>query len=305
MGGMEIIKTLYKFLFDTKEDWALLQPSRLAAAIAYRGIFSLVPLLLISILIVSLVFDLQTAIKQMNEVLTQIVGAQTANIIEAAMTESATEPNRLQAISVKDSLIVGLIGVGVLLYGATALFTELKLALNTVWGIPYAASRGIWRFIYNRLIALAMAVGVGLLFLSTVIANTIISVINSIFPLGNLVQLISLGITFSLLTLLIALIYRYAPDISIAWRDVWVGSVVTALLLTVGIYLIGIYLAYSHIGSAFGAAGALMVILIWMYYSAHIFIIGASFTRSFALRIGPKKMATLVTSKTNPPANEN
>ena len=267
------------FLKETQIDWRNAQPSRMAAALAFRGMFSLAPLVLIVAIIITLIFDRQTAQEELADVLNSIFGPSvTAMLGEILISTAKIVPS--------GGLVPLLISLGVLFYGATALFYELKLTLNTIWGIPYSRSVGVFRFIRDRLIALLAVFGIGLLFVLIIVVNSIISILVNLFRLDSLVYLSGLVTSFGLITLVIAVLFKYLPDAYVAWQDIWIGALVTSLMLTIGVWAISIYLALSSIGAAYGAAGALMVILIFLYYSAHIFIVGASFTRSFSIRVG-------------------
>ncbi|GAB4424506.1 MAG: hypothetical protein Kow0031_03540 [Anaerolineae bacterium] len=275
---MDKLKALYNFFKGTQFDWLNTQPTRMAAALAFRGIFSLAPLILIVFIMVTLAFDQQVAATEVSEVLERLVGPEITSLMGEMLTSTVeTVPN--------SGVISLLITIGVMLYAATALFYELKLTLNTIWGIPYTQSVGVFHFIKDRLVALVIVFGIGFLFVALVIINTIMSLLVSLLQLDTLFSLASVAASFGLITLVIALLFKFLPDARVFWRAVWVGAPVTSLMLTVGVWLLGIYLALTSVGAAYGGAGALMATLIWLYYSAHIVIVGAAFTRSLEVRV--------------------
>lgn len=275
------LKTSFIFLRETVDEWSNLYPSRMAAALAFRGIFSLSPIMFIVATMVDVVLGGRIATAEFSATLEQILGPEIAGLVESSLISANFGPTST------DHIIAALIGLGVTLWAATSLFNEVKLSLNTIWGVPYAMSRGIFNFIRNRLMALATVFGLGLLFLLIVIVNTVVSLLTTLLRLDALLQLGAALASFALLILLIALLFKLMPDVDIKWRDVWLGSIVTALMMTIGISLIGIYLSISSVGSAYGGTtGALLATLIWLYYSAHIFVFGAKFTQSYAVRFG-------------------
>ena len=181
-----------------------------------------------------------------------------------------------------------LISLLIMVYAATTLSYELKLSLNTIWGIPYAYSVTPINFIKDRLIALAVIIGIGLVMLVSIIINAIISLLVSLFLIDSILTLAGLLASFGLIIVLIAPIFKFLPDVTVPWRAVWFGALVTSILLTIGIWGLGVYLALSSVGAAFGPGGTLLAILIWLYFSAHIFIVGAAFTRAYARRVEGK-----------------
>lgn len=275
---MTKIKSLFNFFKQTQIDWRNTQPSRLAAALAFRGIFSLAPLLLIVMIIITIIFDRQIALAEVTDFLEQTMGTAIAQMMEDVLMSTAQ-------IVPTSGIIPLVISIGVMLYAATALFYELKLTLNTIWGIPYAQVVGVINFIKNRLLALVVVLGIGFLFVAMIITNTIISLLVNFFRLDGLFSLAGLAASFGLITLVIALIFKFLPDKPVPWLAVWMGAPLTSLMLAIGVWGLSIYLALSSVGVAYGAAGALMAILIWLYYSSHIVIVGAALTCSLAVRV--------------------
>jgi membrane protein len=199
-------------------------------------------------------------------------------------------------------ILATILGVIALIVGATGLFTELQGALNTVWGVQPKSGRGMWGIVKDRALSFAMVLGSALLLLASLVVSTVLDQITE--QLGGwphpvlMGQVINFLVSFGVITLLFAMIYRFLPDVVIAWRDVWLGALVTSLLFAIGKYLIGLYLGHSAVASAYGAAGSLAMLLIWLYYSAQIFLFGAELTKAYANRFGrhivPRENAELI-----------
>ena len=180
-----------------------------------------------------------------------------------------------------------------LFIGASGVFAQLQSALNTVWNVRVKPGAGIWEFVRKRLLSFGMVLSIGFLLLVSLIISTVVSAISKLDVqfISNFTpawQIINLLVSFSLITLLFAFIYKYLPDVKIGWKDVWVGAIITALLFILGKYLIGLYLGRSSLGSAYGAAGSLIVFLAWVFYSAQILLFGAELTQVYTRRYGSK-----------------
>lgn len=190
-------------------------------------------------------------------------------------------------------VLATVVGVVTILFGATGVFVQLQNALNRVWSVEAKPGAGLWSFIRTRLISFGMVLGIGFLLLVSLILSATVAAVNtwvtSRMPaLEVLAQVLTFLGSFALTTLLFAMIFKVLPDVEIAWRDVWVGAVTTALLFTVGKLLIGLYLAKSSVASTYGAAGSLVILLLWIYYSSQILFLGAEFTEVYASRYGSR-----------------
>lgn len=276
---MDKLKIIWELLKETFQAWQADRASRLAAALAYYGIFSLAPLLIIAISVAGIFFGEEAAQDQMAAQLEGTIGKESAQFIQAVISNASRSASGLSFASI--------IGFVLLLFGASGLFNELQGVLNTVWNVS-PPSAGIVALIKRRLQLFIMVLGIGVLLLSSLFASVAISIIGRFINLGNFLQTINLLVFLGIVILLFAVIYKFLPDVEIAWRDVWVGATVTALLFSLGRWLISLYLAYGNVGSAFGAAGALVVLLIWIYYSAQIYLFGAEFTKIYAMKFGSK-----------------
>lgn len=278
------IKTIFRLLKEAFSEWQRDKASLLAAALAYYTVFSITPLLVIAIAIAGAVFGQDAAKGEIVQQINGLVGQQGAQAIETALA-NANQPQL--------GSIASIISVVVLLIGASGVFAQLQEALNTVWNVKAKPDGGIWQFIRKRLLSFAMVLAIGFLLLVSLILSAILSgisklEINLIPGLSPLWQLLNVAISFGLITLLFALIYKYLPDVKIRWKDVWVGAIITALLFTLGKFLIGIYLGRASLGSAYGAAGSLIVFLAWVFYSAQILLFGAELTQVYARKYGRK-----------------
>src|SRR5438552_8968602 len=243
---------------------------RLGAALAYYTIFSIAPLLLISIAIAGLVFGRSHAQAAIVDQLRILMGGAGAKAIEE-MLASAAKP--------KTGTIAIIIGIITLLFGAAGVFGQLKDALNTVWEVPEKKSGGIMAMIKQRFLSFAMVLGVGFLLLVSLIIDAALASLDK--ALWQPVQLI---ISFGVITVLFAMIFRFLPDIHIEWREVWLGAAFTSLLFIIGKFALAFYIGKSAVGSSYGAAGSLVVLLVWIFWSANILFIGAEFTQVYARR---------------------
>jgi membrane protein len=217
-----------------------------------------------------------------------LVGAQGATFVSNMLT-SASNPSR--------GIFATVIGIITLIFGALGAFNELQDALNTIWNVKEEETKGFLQSIektfFNKLLSFAMILGIGFLLLVSLVISAGLSAVQTflgnILPFSELVlQLINLAISIAVITVLFALIYKYLPDAKIGWRDVWFGAFVTAILFSLGKTLIGLYLGSRTIGSSFGAAGSLVVLLLWIYYSAQILFFGAEFTQVYANKFGSR-----------------
>jgi len=259
--------------------------SSLGAALAFYTIFSVAPILIIAVAIAGYVFGADVA---QTEVLSQL-RALTGDAGAAAIRELLASAH----YSDKKGLAAA-IGIVTLVVGATSVFGELQNALERIWQTPPPPkSVGWWRFVRGRALSVGMVLGVFVLLLVSLVASAALAAfggwLGAFLPqLKIVLPVLDLVVSFGMTVLLFALIYRYVPRESIPWGDVWIGAAVTALLFTIGKSLIGVYLGKSSFNSAYGAAGSLIVLLLWIYYSAQIFLLGAEFTRVFAYQYGSR-----------------
>jgi membrane protein len=260
---------------------------RLGAALAYYTLFSIAPLLLIAIAIAGIVFGRSQAQAQIVEQLRRLMG----DAGEKAITEmlaSAGKP--------KTGTLAIVIGTVTLLVGAAGVFGNLKDALDTIWNVEAKPSGGIMGLIKQRFLSFSMVLGVGFLLLVTLVFDAVIASIGKYagnrLPGGEaLWQSLQLLVSFAVVTVLFALIFRFLPDIHIEWRDVRAGAFFTAFLFVVGKFALGLYLGKSAVGSSYGAAGSIVVLLVWIYWSTNILFFGAEFTQVYARTQGSMRMS--------------
>ena len=276
------IKSTFRLLKEAVKEWQEDKVSLLAAALAYYTVFSITPLLVIAIAIAGAVFGRDAARGEILEQINSLVGEQGAQAIEVGLN-NANQPEL--------SSVASIISVVVLLIGASGVFAQLQEALNTVWDVKAKPDQGIWNFIRKRLLSFGMVLAIGFLLLVSLILSAVLSgvsklQINLLPGITPVWQLLNFAISFGFITLLFALIYYYLPDVKILWKDVWIGAIMTALLFSIGKFAIGLYLGRGSLGSAYGAAGSLIVFLAWVFYSAQILLFGAELTQVYARKRG-------------------
>ncbi len=279
-------KSVLSVLKDAATGWLDDNAMRLSAALSYYTIFSLAPLLVLVVTLVGFFWGNQSDAIQANLVaqMREQMGPQSADAI-ASMLENADRPG-------SESTIATVLGVITLVIGATALFGQIQEAINTVWGVKPDPKRGaIWSLVRQRLLSFGMILTVCFVLLVSLVLSAVVGYMTQGLGEGGavgglLLQAINVGAAFAVVTVLFALIYRYLPDARVEWRDVWVGAVVTALLFSIGRVLIGLYLGRSSTASAYGAAGSLAVLLVWIYYTSMILLFGAEVTQVYATRFG-------------------
>jgi membrane protein len=279
---MKPLRELFSLLKETVQEWNADKAPRLAAALAYYTAFSIAPLLIIAIAIASAVFSQEAVRGQLDNQIQGVVGAQAADAVQEMIANSSRDSS---------GLIASIIGVVTLLLGAAGLFGQLQDALNTVWGVPPRPDKGLLGTIKDRFVSFAMVLGIGFLLLVSLIISTVLSAVNGwvvgLLPGAEFVaQLLNFAVSFGVITLLFAAIYKILPDTPIAWSDVWIGAAVTALLFTLGKFALGLYLGNSTIASSYGAAGSFVVLLVLIFYSEQFLLLGADFTQVYARRHG-------------------
>jgi membrane protein len=291
------MKTTWQLLKDIVIAWNEDKAPRLAAGLAFYTMFTLAPLLIIAIAVAGLAFGQEAARGQIVGQIQGLVGVESARAIQDFL-EQVGAP--------KSGVIATALGLATLLLGVWWVFGELQDALNTIWEVAPKPGRKLLHVLKSRLISFAMMLGVGFLLLVSLILSAALSALGT-YLVGLLpdfeatLQLVNIVVSFGVITLLFAMIYKIVPDVIITWGDVWIGAAATALLYTIGKYLIGVYLGTSSTASAYGAAGSLVVILLWVYYSAQILFLGAEFTKvyaqSYGSRIVPTEIAVPVTEE--------
>ncbi len=291
------LKTARGLIEETYSEWNEDKAVRLAAALAYYTSLSLAPILIIAISVAGLAFGHEAARSQIMSQIQGLIGSQGAEAIESAV-ESASQS--------REGAIATYVGIAYLLFGASGVFGQLQDALNAIWDVEPVPGGGITGIIKSRFFSFTLVLGTGFLLLVSLVLSAVLAgfgeYIRSLFQEFTLIlQAIDFLTSLLVTALLFALIFKVVPDADIAWSDVWIGAAVTAILFAFGRFLIGFYLGQSAIGSVYGAAGSLAIILIWVYYSANILLAGAEFTQVYANMMGsrvvPKEGARLATRK--------
>jgi membrane protein len=278
-AGIMRLRDGFRLFKETIAEWNEDNVPVLAAALAYYTIFSLAPLLIIAIAIAGAVFGEEAARGEIVRQIQGLVGRDGAEAIQA-MIQNAHQPGSGGGIAT-------VVGVVILLFGASGVFGQLQTALNTIWEVKPKPGKGIASFLQSRFLSFAMVLVIGFLLLVSLVLSAVLVAISSFFgglvpALAVLGQVINFAISFSVITVLFAGIYKFLPDVEVPWSNLWVGAGVTALLFNIGKFLIGLYLGNSSVGSTYGAAGSLVVLLVWVFYSAQILLIGAEFTQVYS-----------------------
>jgi membrane protein len=293
-------KPLWKLLKTIFIKWLDDDPFQSAAALSYYTLFSLAPLLIISIAVAGFVFGRETAQNQIVSTIQGLIGQESAQAVQAMIQNASNKP--------RTGMISTLLGGIILLFGAGGVVGQLQTSLNTIWGVRAQPDSGLRDFIRKRFISFAMVLGVGFLLLVSLAVSAFISgltqFIGSLFGGAAVIaHLLDILISFAFITLLFAMIYKFLPDIQIQWKDVWIGAALTSILFTIGKFFIGLYLGSSGVTSIYGAAGSLITVLLWVYYSSLIFLLGAEFTQVYATMYG-SGVAPAAIAKSLGPATE-
>lgn len=282
-AGPAMMRSTVALLREAVDAWLDDNASSMGAALAYYTLFSMAPLLLIVISIAGLVFGEAAARGEIFAQLSDLIGSEGARTVQSAL-EALNQP--------RSGWLGTLLGVTVLLVGATTVLAELQSAMDRIWRVPQRQTHsGLWRLLRVRLLSLGMALGIGFLLMVSLLASAALAALEKWWTpwfggVALLASALNFALSFGFVTAVFAMIYKWMPRARVAWRDVGIGAVLTALLFTLGKSLIGLYIGRSGVASAFGAAGSLVVLLLWIYYSAQIFLFGAELTWVYANRHG-------------------
>ena len=277
-----VLRKIWGLLKETGADFVEDNATSLAGALAYFTLLSLAPLIVLALAIAGLAVDQEATREQLSTELGAVVGPQGASAVNA-IVENARTPST--------GIVSSVLGIVVLIFGASGVFGELQSALNKIWEVEPKPGRGLWGTVRDRLFSFAMVMGVAFLLLVSLLLSTALAAVGRFLeqslPGGEaLWQVLNFVLSLSIISALFALTFKVVPDAKVRWRDVWIGAVVTAFLFSVGKFLIGLYLGKSSVASSYGAAGSLVLLVIWVYYSAAILFLGAEFTQVYAKRFG-------------------
>lgn len=276
-----LLKEIGSLFKETAVQWQRDNVSRSAAALAFYTVFSLAPALMIILAVAGLFAGRLAAETELLRQIQTFIGTRAGGFVQVLAEGGGLGSEAASTV----------IGLALALFGATAVFVELQDSLNHIWNVDPKPEKFFHRLLYTRLLSFLMVLGIGLLLLVALGVGAVLSAVQSrmgdLFPVRPaLLNVTSLFGSFVLMVVLFAAIYKILPDVLMSWKDVWVGATITAVFLAVGRFLITLYLARSNLRSVYGAAGSLVIILLWVYYSAHIFLLGAEFTKAYARRHG-------------------
>jgi len=273
-----MLRTVWKIFVDAFMSFIGHEPFRLAAALSYYSLLSMAPLLLIVIGTAGFFFGEGVVRDELVDQVRALTGAEGAALVRTVIENA----ERLE-----QDVVSILLGGGLMLFGATTVFAQLQGALNQVWHVKAAPENALLGFLRHRLLSFALILSLGFLLMVSLIASAILAALQGYLDTLGFATLgwwrfVNVLVSFAFGTLLIAMIFKYLPDALIGWPNVWLGALITSLLLLAGRYLIGLYLGQASIGSVFGAAGSVVVFMVWIYYAALIFFFGAELTRTVA-----------------------
>ncbi len=275
-------RSLWKLLTETFSEWSQDNALRLSAALSYYALFSLAPLFLLIISVAGLVFGEDAARGKISEQIHALAGKQAADAIQSVVQSTGKK---------SASILATIIGLVILLFGASGVFGELKSALNIIWGVTLRPTRLWSSLIRERFLSFSLVLCIGFLLLVSLVLTAVITIVSTYMsnrlPLPGFVwHTADLLVSFSVITVLFAMIFKILPNVDIGWNDVAIGALGTAFLFTVGKFLIGLYLGKSSVTSYYGAAGSAVIVLLWVYYSTCILFFGAEFTKVYARTYG-------------------
>jgi membrane protein len=280
------LKAIWSLFRQAVEAWSEDYAPSMGAALAYYTLFSIAPLLLIVIGVAGLAFGDDAARGEIFGQLNDLMGPDGAAAVERLLA---------QADKPQGGVIATVSGAAMLLLGAMTVFGELQNALDRIWRAPARkTASGWWTLLRSRLLSFGMILGIAFLLMVSLVVSAVLAALGKFWgwAFGGwelVAHFLDIAVSFGFVTVLFALIYKLIPRVQVRWRDVWIGAAVTAALFAVGKLLIGLYLGRSTVASAFGAAGSLVVMMVWVYYSAQIFLLGAEFTWVYAHTYGSRR----------------
>lgn len=284
-GGLNP-RALWSMARESASSWAADFAPSMGAGIAYYTVFSLGPLLVIVIGVAGLFFGRDAASGYVYMQLSDLLGEQGAAAIRGMVEQAGAS---------RQGVLAPIVGFALLLVGATSVFAELQTDLDRVWKAPAAKRKeGLWGLLRRRLLSLGLVVSIGFLMLVSLVMSAALAALSKWWggafeDLSVLLHVLDFAVSLGVVSVMFALMYKVLPSVRIGWRDVWVGSIATALLFTIGKVLVGLYIGASQVATSFGTAASLVIVLVWVYYSAQIFLLGAEFTWVYAHRYGSRR----------------
>jgi membrane protein len=269
---------------DAANGWSVHRASRIGAALAFYTVFSLGPVLLLAIAVAGFFFGQAAARGEIHQQISALLGEKAAAEVQTVL-QHAHHPAA--------GIVATAISVVTLLFSADVALVELKSGLDEIWSVQSASRRWYWDYLLSRLLSIALILSLGFLLLASLLFSAALGALEGlsrgIFFVGLLLRSTNALLSFGLAVLLFATVYKVLPSVRLTWKDVLVGALITAVLFTVGKFAIGLYLGSSTVASTYGAAGSVIVLLLWVYYSAEVFLFGAELTRGYACRFGSRR----------------
>jgi membrane protein len=277
-------RQIWALVKDAANGWSVHRASRIGAALAFYTVFSLGPILLLAVVVAGFFFGQGAARGEIHQQVSTLIGAKAAAEVQTVL---------LRAHRPEAGVVATAISVVTLLFSADIALVELKSGLDEIWSVQAETRRWYWEYLQSRLLSIALILSLGFLLLASLLFSAALGALEAlsrgIFIVGVVLRSTSALISFGLAVLLFATVYKLLPSVRLAWKDVVAGAVITAVLFTVGKYAIGLYLGSSTVASTYGAAGSVIVVLLWVYYSAEVFLFGAELTRGYACRFGSRR----------------
>lgn len=282
LGGCT--REIWALIKDAANGWSDHHASRIGAALAFYTVFSLGPILLLAVAVAGFFFGQGNARGEIYQQISAMIGPQAAAEVQMILTH-AHRPTA--------GVVATAISVVTLLLSADTALVELKSGLDEIWSVPAESRRWYWSYLRTRLLSMALILALGALLLASLLFSAALGALETlsrgIFIVGVVLRWTNSLISFGLAALLFATVYKVLPGVRLAWKDVAAGALITAVLFTAGKYAIGVYLGSSTVASTYGAAGSVIVVLLWVYYSAQVFLLGAELTRGYACRFGSRR----------------
>jgi membrane protein len=286
LRGLSGLHLAGRIVWQAIVGWFDHDASTMGASLAFFTLFSIAPILIIAVGILRLLIGKETIQAELLEQMRILFGEPGASAVEALL---------LSATHARTSRLATIVGVTSLVLGASSVFVELQLSMDRIWGVPPRTRMGsFWHVVRARFMSLGLVIGVGFVLMVSLLVSTVIAALDawlasSLGQWGVTLLIVDMILSVAITSVLFALVYKYIPQVSIAWKDIWVGSVVAALLFNAGKAAIGFYLGRGALSSVYGAAGSLLVLLLWSYYSAQIFLFGAEMTKACAQVAGTRR----------------
>jgi membrane protein len=282
LGGCA--KEIWALIKDAANGWSDHRASRIGAALAFYTVFSLGPILLLAVVVAGFFFGQSAARGEIHQQISNFVGTQAAAEVQMVL---------LRAHRPAAGFVATAVSVVTLLFSADTALVELKSGLDEIWGVPTDTRRWYWDYLRTRLLSVALILALGFLLLASLLFSAALGALEAlsrgIFIVGVVLRSTNSLISFGLAVLLFATVYKVLPSVRLAWKDVAAGALITAVLFAIGKYAISLYLGSSTVASTYGAAGSVIVVLLWVYYSAQVFLLGAELTRGYACRFGSRR----------------